>query len=164
MRFARRSIGLGLLAAVNLAVIACTGGPGSADQGGDTGDQYSGVSGDDGRSAQNGSTDVPVNTGSTATATTTTTAQPPADMKASDYDQSCQSDGDCIGVVEGPVCGSCSCSNAAVNSKDYVKFAGERSTRSFQCALAGQPTSGNACSPCNTSQTAHCDANRCTYR
>lgn len=158
-----RLLGLGLLAAVNLAVIACTGGPGSADEGGDTGDQYGGVSGDNGRSVQSGATDLPE---STATATATTpTSQPPKDLAGTDYDQSCAQDTDCLAVYQGPVCGSCmGCANVAINGKDNGKYSTDRASRQVQCALAGQPQPATCGVPCSTTQGAHCDANRCVFR
>lgn len=167
-------------------VVACVGGPGSADQGGDNGDQYGNIGRDTtGGSITTGSNGSVSSSGSTSSSTSTSsgaasssssssgsstsgsssgvTYPPQADMRASDYDQTCQSSSDCVAVQEGTVCTVCGCQNAAVNTKDVVKFATERSSRLSKCDPAIY-TQGVACAACQA-KTAYCDSftKRCVY-
>jgi hypothetical protein len=45
-------------------------------------------------------------------------------LPASDYDQSCRQDSDCVGITEGDLCteGCIGCLNAAINVRDQAKY------------------------------------------
>lgn len=43
-------------------------------------------------------------------------------IDASDYDQSCTTDADCVAVYTGSVCGGCFCPNGAVGSKGFAAY------------------------------------------
>jgi hypothetical protein len=45
-------------------------------------------------------------------------------LPASDYDQSCTQDSDCVGIAEGDLCteGCIGCVNAAINVRDQAKY------------------------------------------
>jgi hypothetical protein len=76
-------------------------------------------------------------------------------IHASDYDQSCGTDSDCIGVQDGDAC-CLPCITAAINVKDQAKFDADANTLhaacgnqvcpAVDCSAPGQPTcSGGRC-------------------
>ena len=137
-------------------VLACTGGPGALpNEGGETGDQYGSIQGDTSNNGVSGGDST--GTGSSSSSTSgspVVTYEPQKDLLAKDYDQSCSQDTDCQPVSEGAICTPCSCNTAAVNSKDYVKFLTEQSSRKSKCDPA---LLSGTCSPCEN-KTAKCDS------
>ncbi|MBX3234130.1 MAG: hypothetical protein KIT84_06275 [Labilithrix sp.] len=146
-------------------VVACVGGPGSADQGGENGDQYGGIATTGGQGAQVGNRgDEGAPPGSSSTTTSTSgapTTPPPEDLRASDYDQSCERDSDCTAIYEGPACQQtqCQCNNAAIASKDNGDYSRDKTTRLVACISASSSSGGSSCTPCeNQERDAHCNA------
>lgn len=45
----------------------------------------------------------------------------PTELRASDYDQLCTTNPDCIAIQEGP-CGTCLCANAAINQAESLRY------------------------------------------
>jgi hypothetical protein len=75
-------------------------------------------------------------------------------VRASDYDQSCTSDFDCVGVFSGDTCGDCSCPNATINKSaapayfPHAPFFDPRCS----CPITGTPTCvGGVCIICTPS-------------
>lgn len=167
-------LGLAVIASISLAV-ACKGGPGNLEQGGDNGDQYGGIRQDTSgsrvtsqASSTGGSADddddeytPPPSTTTTPTATTTTPKPPPPkDFRAADYDQSCSKDSDCKDVYEGAACQTCKCSNAAIANKDYGKYIVATSSANAACVASGTSSSSGdvSCAPCENLGKSHCNA------
>lgn len=154
-------------------IVACVGGPGSVDQGGDNGDQYgsisresngSGISSEESASGSStsstSSSGIPTGTSTSGGSSGVTyTAQP--DLEAKDYGQDCTQDYECIGIQQGAVCTPCmsnggsACNNAAIKTTDYTRYLTDRSTRLVGCDPA---TRSGSCAPCNSAgQQAYCD-------
>ncbi len=92
--------------------------------------------------------------------TSVTDAAPaaPADLKASDYSQSCDLASDCSPVYQGQVCAPCPCPNSAIAMKDLAKHQADFSARKSSCGL-NPPV---ACAACQTS-TATCENKKCVF-
>lgn len=184
MRFAPAflTLSLGSIA----LVVACTGGPGAIEQGGDNGDQYgsgtkdpsggnitadlssSGISSSTSSSTSGvvgSSTSSGVVIGSSTTSSGTVYAPQP-DLKASDYNQSCSQDYDCQQVYEGASCSQCvySCYNAAIAQSDFSKYSSDRSNRYVKCDPSLR-SSSCSCPNTGTTQRAYCDpgTKKCKY-
>lgn len=137
-------------------VLACTGGPGPLpNEGGDTGDQYGSIQGDTSSNGVSGGDSTGVSS-SSSSGTPAVTYDPQPDLFARDYDQSCSQDTDCQPVSEGTICTPCPCNTAAVNSKDYVKYVTEQSSRVQKCDPATR-TGSSVCAAC-ASKTGKCDS------
>lgn len=54
-------------------------------------------------------------------------------IAASEFDQACQVDGDCVVVYQGTVCNSCRCENAAIAKKELDRYRSELDARSANC-------------------------------
>ena len=67
-------------------------------------------------------------------------------LPASDYDQSCTQDSDCVGIAEGQLCeqGCIGCANAAINVRDQAKYQSAVSGFSGTCSCPGVPIACNA--------------------
>jgi hypothetical protein len=116
-------------------VAACTGGPGDLPAG-------------DGGTSSSGSTS------SSSSGSSGTNAQ----IRASDFDQSCTTAADCAAVFEGPICKPCPCENAAIAKKDAEKYA------STKAGADCPPQEGDvACAPCLPPIMA-CNAGKCALR
>jgi hypothetical protein len=77
---------------------------------------------------------------------------------ASDFDQSCASDTDCVAVQEGNLCGGgCTCSNAAVRTTAVAAFQSAAAT--IPKAEAGTLHVACPCAP----ETPYCFAGKCDY-
>jgi hypothetical protein len=65
---------------------------------------------------------------------------------ASDYDQSCTQDWDCVGITEGQLCeeGCIGCVNAAINVRDQAKYESAVSFYAGTCSCPGVPIGCNA--------------------
>ncbi len=65
---------------------------------------------------------------------------------ASDYDQSCTQDSDCVGIAEGDLCteGCTDCVNAAINVRDQAKYESAVSGYAGGCNCPGVPIGCNA--------------------
>jgi hypothetical protein len=61
-----------------------------------------------------GSTSSGGSSGSTSGASGGSSSGGGAQIRASDFDQSCTGDQDCVAVFEGDVCAPCACANAAI--------------------------------------------------
>jgi hypothetical protein len=72
---------------------------------------------------------------------------------ASDFDQSCVADDDCVTVVVGEMC-DCVCTMAAINKSDLAEY--EKVATDRPC--------NTLCAPCEANATAVCDAGRCAVR
>jgi hypothetical protein len=75
-------------------------------------------------------------------------------IAASDYDQSCVHDSDCLGIVEGNLCdGRCTdCVNAAINVRDRAKYQSDFSSKvskAVNCLCPGAVVAcnGGTCGP-----------------
>lgn len=144
-------------------VFACAGGPGSVDEGGDNGDQYSGIVPDNGGGSAAPVAVTPQDSG--AGATTSGGSSPQPDIVTSDYQRSCERDTDCSAIQEGPICTPCmgTCTNAAIASNDYYgKYLQDRSTRLVGCDPA---TRSGSCDCATAGQQAYCDtaSKQCMY-
>jgi hypothetical protein len=69
---------------------------------------------------------------------------------ASDYDQSCAADSDCVAVIVGELC-DCLCAMAAINKAELTKYEEAASDRAC----------GTFCSPCGAPKAVACDAGKC---
>lgn len=145
MRTGRIALGTGCLVAL---LVACVGGPGPLpDQGVDQASQGGGIAGD-----PSGDDDGQASGGSKSGGGTTKPAKPPVTLRASDYDQDCEVDSDCVAVFEGSACTTCRCSNAAIATKDANKY-----TSDLQNGVKDCPDPGDvACAPC-VAITVGCD-------
>jgi hypothetical protein len=79
----------------------------------------------------------------------TTVAPASCSVRATDYDQSCNVDTDCVAVTEVYGCGECACQTGAINTGDLARY---------QAALAGAESSaatGCLC-PCEASAPQCC--------
>ncbi len=67
-------------------------------------------------------------------------------LPASDYDQSCTQDSDCVGITEGDLCteGCIGCVNAAINVRDQAKYQSAVSGFSGSCSCPSVPIGCNA--------------------
>lgn len=74
------------------------------------------------------------------------------EMDASDYDQDCASDDDCVAVFVGDVC-DCSCDVGAINKRDQGRYDEEKPECNAGCG-------GSVCGPC-PSPIVVCEAARC---
>ncbi len=79
----------------------------------------------------------------------------PPDIVASDYNQTCVVDTDCITITVG---GCCSCPNAAISASDQSKYQADDAKRVQACT--SQPACETA-QPCATIET-HCYGGTCT--
>ncbi len=118
---------------IALLLAACTGGPGNLPGTGDAGADASSSSSSSGSGGTN------------------------AQIRASDFDQSCTTAADCAAVFEGPICKPCPCENAAIAKKDAEKYASTK-------AGADCPPQGDvACAPC-VPPILECTAGKCALR
>ena len=70
-------------------------------------------------------------------------------IQASDYDQTCNVDNDCVGVAEGDFCspGAGNCPNATINKGAMAQYQADvAKTRAYSCYAPGSCGSGNG--PC----------------
>src|SRR4051812_35861591 len=102
-----------LLASALLLATACDGGDGA------------GVGADAG-SVDATTPDAAAHDGATAGDASTS-------IQASDYDQTCTTRSDCVGIEEGSLCG-CGALNAAINVHDLAKEQADAQERSAHCA------------------------------
>lgn len=72
---------------------------------------------------------------------------------ASDFDQTCEADSDCVAVMVGEIC-DCICTVAAINKSDQSDY---------QAAI-GAKACGDLCSPCGELPPAACEAKKCVVR
>jgi hypothetical protein len=159
-------VGTLFVGSLALVVVACTGGPGPVDQGGDNGDQYGTVTAESSGNAvqvdrgSNGAVPGSSTSGnpprSSASSTSSGTPSTPQMVSAAAFSQSCQNDSDCIAIYEGNLCTSCICGNAAIASSESQKYSSEVGTKRQQCGSIDS----NPCAPCQTKQ-AKCNAGRC---
>jgi hypothetical protein len=79
-------------------------------------------------------------------------------IRASDYDQTCASSSDCVGVYEGILgcCADQNCANSAINKKSETQYRSDTSARRTRC----DPEPPCAPSLCD-SIAATCNAGRC---
>lgn len=79
------------------------------------------------------------------------------ELVASDYDQTCQQDSDCVAIFQGELgcCGG-GCPNAAISRANYGKYQMDVASRQQRCDPA-PPCIGVTCFPCS----AACVAGRC---
>ena len=121
---------------IALLLAACTGGPGNLPGTGDAGADASSSSSSSSSSGSGGTN---------------------AQIRASDFDQSCTTAADCAAVFEGPICKPCPCENAAIAKKDAEKYASTK-------AGADCPPQGDvACAPC-VPPILECTAGKCALR
>lgn len=78
-------------------------------------------------------------------------------LEASDYDQSCSSDADCIPAFFGDVCSFCACNESAVNLREVTRYAEDRRAAARNCSST---LADIACGPC-PSVEARCRSARC---
>jgi hypothetical protein len=62
----------------------------------------------------------------------------PTTIKASDYNQTCQSNADCVLVNDGDLCGCLACGSAAINHSAQAQFQADADQRKKSCS--GPPT------------------------
>ena len=55
-------------------------------------------------------------------------------ISASEFDRSCEEDGDCVAVFEGNVCESCTCPNTAIAMKDAQTYASKAAEAIKSCS------------------------------
>lgn len=79
----------------------------------------------------------------------------PPDIRASDYNQSCIADADCVLIDEGSSCCT-SCGNAAINKSDQAKYQAAAQQRQNTCVKMACPAI--AC----VFSTPYCNAGKCT--
>src|SRR5512144_2658975 len=72
-------------------------------------------------------------------------------VDVTEYDQSCQNDGDCALVVDGDIC--CGCPNAAINHSDLDRYQADLGECDAVCTLA-----------CVGGVVAFCNAGTCDTR
>ncbi len=72
-----------------------------------------------------------------------------ANIAASDYDQSCQQDDECVAVYEGDVCACGGCDNAAINASDSTAYSADRDAAQSTCP-SGQQCFDGACAQAAT--------------
>ena len=68
-------------------------------------------------------------------------------IDVSDFDQSCSTNDDCIVVVDGDVCPSCSCPDAAITTSAKSEYDDEVAQRVDTCESTDESLLG-ACEPC----------------
>jgi hypothetical protein len=88
------------------------------------------------------------------------TACAPSDIQASDYDQSCAKDDDCVAVSELHTRGSdCirGCGQTAINKKDKAQFDEDVASEEDRCRGMASPF-------CDVTGTPACVESRCTIR
>ncbi|MFB6375005.1 MAG: hypothetical protein ABEN55_18230, partial [Bradymonadaceae bacterium] len=73
---------------------------------------------------------------------------------ADDFDRSCQSDDDCVPVIEGDVC-SCGCQISAINKEMYTSFKKARKRAADNCNQLPD------CDSCGQPPSVACSAGRC---
>jgi len=80
---------------------------------------------------------------------------------ASDYDQTCETDEDCVIVNQGEKCAieRCSCGNAAINNSEFERYQAE--LESLVC-VAPPPVSSAIC-VCGPSQEPVCSEAVCSF-
>jgi len=153
------------LSIASFSLVACTGGRGSADQGGDNGDQYGNVTGESSGNTvtpdQNGS-NVPNGNGngntSGANPAPTAPTGTPQTLSAGSYAQDCKDDNECSPIQDGNVCTTCVCSNAAIKSSEVNRYTSDKTSKLAQCT--GVETN---CASCQT-KSAKCSGGRCTLQ
>ena len=121
---------------------ACVGGPGELpDQGKDQARQGGGIVGD-----PSGSGSGSAGSGSAGRPPAKSDDAPKAQVtiRASDFDQDCKVDSDCVAVFEGPACTACKCPNAAISSKEANKYSRDIAKGAEDCPDQGDV----ACTPC----------------
>lgn len=127
---------------IALLLAACTGGPGDLPgTDGGSGGQGGSSSGSSGGSS-----------GGSSSGSSGTNAQ----IRASDFDQSCTAATDCVAVFEGQICSPCGCPNAAIAKKDLQEYASTR-------AAANCPQTDIACDAC-AAPAVDCAAGKCAIR
>ena len=62
-----------------------------------------------------------------------TSAKDPPPISASDYDQTCTADSDCVEINVGDVCGCIGCGGGAINAKDEAKYQSDVTQRAAEC-------------------------------
>jgi hypothetical protein len=149
MRRAFIAIGIGCFA---LSFAACSGGsgeppnrvPGQPAQSAGAEDAGGGATGNS-TTPDGGAT---VSDASADSAVTKTT------LSASEFDQSCDIDSDCVPVYEGSVCAACRCAEAAIATKDASQYAAELAERAKSCPAPKE----TKCPPCDPAfPVASCD-------
>ena len=123
-------------------LVACTGGPGELPNG----------------SSGGGSSGATSSSSSTSSSSTSSTSGSTANtiIHASDYNQSCTTQSDCVSVREGSVCG-CGCPSAAINKSDQTQYAAD--TGSLKAGCPSPDTS--ACGVDCAATTAVCTNQTC---
>ena len=152
MRRARIALATGGFVAL---LAACVGGPGPLpDQGIDQASQGGGIQGDPSSTTeQTSSAGGNDNSGSKPEQT-----RPPVMLRASDYDQDCEVDSDCVAVFEGEGCTACRCPNAAISTQDATKYATDVQNAAKDCPARGDV----ACASCqNVSPGCNPDTKKC---
>jgi hypothetical protein len=106
-------------------LLACTGGSGPIDSDGGAPSSSSGSSG--------------VTSGGTS-----------GQILASEFDQSCTTHSDCVGVYEGAICNECGCANATIAKNAMGEYSQKRLN-------AGCPQTNVACANDCADLSVHCD-------
>src|SRR5215472_8320315 len=57
----------------------------------------------------------------------------PPPIRATDYNQSCQTVADCVLINQGDVCGCPGCGNAAINASDQSRYESDYNSRKQLC-------------------------------
>lgn len=148
------------LALGSVMLLACVGGPGSLpDQGPDQAGQGGGITREARGPSQTdeGEDDTP----RPAPTATSTPSQPPTQtsiLTASEFNQSCESDADCVAVYQGLTCvsDSCRCPNGAIALADKANYDQQLASRTAACASR----TGGDCSACSTTLVPVCSSNK----
>jgi hypothetical protein len=93
------------------------------------------------------------------TKSSTTDAGSTPSIRASDFDQSCTQNTDCVAVEDDTPCCTV-CPNAAVNKAAVSPFNAERSKQAALCSPADRMCGGV---PCYTADHAACSAGKCVF-
>jgi hypothetical protein len=64
---------------------------------------------------------------------------------AADYDQTCKTDADCVGVISGTCDGLCNCPSDAINKSDANKYLGDLERSGCHASACTCPASGAEC-------------------
>ena len=74
-----------------------------------------------------------------------------SEILATDFDQSCSADTDCVSVLVGDMC-SCACTTGAINKRDLPAYTEERGD--ISCSID--------CGPCPELETPVCKSGACS--